>query len=60
MKNTRFTKVMAFFIAAVMVIGMLPLSALAIDTTFVSETHDVVSSTTSTIAPGVTQSINYA
>ena len=60
MKTKRFTQVIAFAIAAIMIIGMLPLTILATETNFVSETHDVFSTTTSTIAPGVTQSINYA
>ena len=50
---------LAFAVVATMMFGLLPISAFA-ENAFVSETHDVFSSTTSTIAPGVTQSINYA
>ncbi|MBO5042295.1 MAG: phosphodiester glycosidase family protein [Clostridia bacterium] len=60
MKNTKFIKVMALVLSVVMLLGMIPVGAFAAETEFVSETHDVFSSTTSTIAPGVTQSINYA
>ena len=60
MRTKKFIKVIAFAIATIMVLGICPLSIFAFETEFVSETHDVFSTTTSTIAPGVTQSINYA
>ena len=60
MKTKRFTQVIAFAIAAIMIVGMIPVTVFATETNFVSETHDVFSSTTSTIAPGVTYSLNYA
>ena len=56
MKKKIAKKAIAFAIALAMIIGMVPMNTLAYE----SETHDVFKSTTSTIAPGVTQSINYA
>ena len=56
--KTRFTRVLAAVMCFCMLVSMIPFTAFASD--FVSETHDLFSTTTSTIAPGVTQSINYA
>ncbi len=60
-----FKKSVAIILAVAMLISALPLSIFATDVAtasegFVSETHDLFKSTTSTIAPGVTQTINYA
>ena len=60
MRNMKFFKAMAFALSFLMLISVVPMSAFAAETGFVSETHDVFSTTSSTIAPGVTQSINYA
>ena len=60
MKNKKFVRVLAFVLASVMLLGLLPVTAMAADNEFVSQTHDRFSTTTSTIAPGVTQSVNYA
>ena len=59
-------RLLSLLLVLVMAIGLLPCAAMATDSgtetqsSFVSETHTVFSSTTSTIAPGVTQSTNYA
>ncbi len=65
-------QILSFLLVVSMVVGFVPTGVLATEVPaepdtavqsvegFVSETHDVFSSTTSTIAPGVTQSINYA
>ena len=60
MKTKLFTKAISFVIATIMVLSIMPMNAFAIDSDFVSETHTKFSTTKSTIAPGVTQSINYA
>ena len=63
MKHSLKTRVLSAALAVLMLIGLLPVAALAADTataSFVSATHDVFSRTTSTIAPGVTQDIVYA
>lgn len=60
MKTKLFTKAISFAITTLMVLAMMPINAFAIVSDFVSETHTTFSSSTTTIAPGVTQSINYA
>ena len=60
MKRKLFTKAISFAIAAIMIFGLIPMNVFAIGSDFESETHTTFSSTASTIAPGVTQSINYA
>ena len=62
MSKARITRLLSLLLVAVMVCGLVPLTAFATETNdaFVSETHDVFSRTTTTIAPGVTQDICYA
>ena len=60
MKTKCFVKTISLLVAVIMLLGLVPMSALASDTDFVSETHTRFSTTESIIAPGVTQSINYA
>ncbi len=61
MENSFKTKMLSVILCLCMVMGFAPMTAFAqSDDAFVSETHDVFSKTTSTIAPGVSHSINYA
>ncbi|MBQ8829970.1 MAG: phosphodiester glycosidase family protein [Oscillospiraceae bacterium] len=61
MKHSQTKRMLTVLLVFMMVVGLVPMTAMATGTDgFVSETHDVFSSTESTIAPGVTQSINYA
>lgn len=62
MNHSRKTRFWSLLLAVMMMVSVLPMAAFATQTenAFVSETHDVFSHTESTIAPGVTQYINYA
>ena len=62
MSKPRAARWLSLLLAALMVVGLLPMTALAAgtDDAFVSETHDVFKHTESTLAPGVEQYINYA
>ena len=60
MNGKTFPKVLVMILCFMLIVGTVPMTAFAAETEFVSETHDVFKSTKSTIAPGVTQSINYA
>lgn len=65
MKRTPAKQVLAALLCIVMVLGLFPDTALAVQTNgenaqFVSETHDVFKHTESTLAPGVEQYIDYA
>ena len=60
MKTTWQTKILSLLLVAVMVVGLLPTSALAATEKASNETHTVFKDTESTLAPGVTQNIKYA
>ncbi len=66
MKAKNLKKLISGLLCLVMLVGSLPVTVFANDTAqqsesaFVSETHQVFSSKSSTIAPGVTSSTNYA
>ncbi|MEE0914258.1 MAG: hypothetical protein U0L76_06685, partial [Ruminococcus sp.] len=59
-KQKLFSRFLVTVLIVCMCMSSLPITASAYDESFVSETHDVFSRTTSTIAPGVTQDICYA
>ena len=65
MRKSKFLQVIATMLVVGMILTSIPTTVLASEevattSTFVSETHDVFKSTESTLAPGVTQKINYA
>ena len=61
MKNQKhISRILAILMCVCMLAGMIPAGMATTNVDFVSETHDVVTRTSSTIAPGVTQDIVYA
>ena len=62
MKQRKFlTKALAGILCVLMLTSVIPVASFAAyNKDFVSETHDVFKSTSSTLAPGVDQYINYA
>ena len=60
MKGKKFPRALAIILSICMLLAMVPSAAFASVDGYVSETHDVFKSTETTIAPGVTQKINYA
>ena len=62
MKQRKFlTKALAGILCVLMLTSIIPVASFAAyNKDFVSETHDVFKSTSSTLAPGVDQYINYA
>ncbi len=58
--KANFSRVLVTLLCLCMCIALLPAMSLAADEEFVSETHEVFSRTTSTLAPGVTQDIVFA
>ncbi len=62
MKHLAKARILSAILAIAMIAALFPAAVFATETNeaFVSQTHDVFSRTTSTIAPGVTQDICYA
>ncbi len=59
-KHAKLSKVLAVVLSLCICLSATAFMSFAYDENFVSETHEVFSRTTSTIAPGVTQDIVYA
>lgn len=54
------TKLLALVLCLTMALGLLPITAMAYDPEYESETHTVFLHTEQTLAPGITQYTNYA